>query len=202
MSAAKDKYDVNFVRPGQYQPPEVGEWLDTENALPGPLEPYFLRANTGPRWLLGGVMSRPFINAAQCEGRFAISSIEGSGAYPKGSSSPLARWSLVFPTVDHCFVVSEGLLKVKLEGEEGWSSVREGQTLVVAAGQEFTLAFGSRYVRAISFTNGPGIEELIQTAGSPFEGFVLPEEPPTWDEERFREAAARLGVRAGDKAVD
>jgi hypothetical protein len=98
--------------------------------------------------------------------------------------------------------VSEGLLKVKLEGEDGWSAVREGQTLVVAAGQAFTLAFASRYVRAISFTNGSGIEELIQTAGSPFEGFVLPDKPVPWEEARFQEAAGKLGVRVGGNAVD
>lgn len=200
VMAAKDQFDVNFIRPGEYTPPEVGEWLDTENVLPGPLEPYFLRANTGPRWLLGGVMSRPFINASQCSGKFAISSIEGSSAYGK-LPSPLVR-SLTFPTVDHCFVVSEGLLKVKLEGEDGWSAVREGQTLVVAAGQAFTLFFASRYVRAISFTNGGGIEELIQGAGSPFEGFVLPDEPVPWNEDRFREVAAKLGVHVGDSVVD
>ncbi|OIW26640.1 cupin domain-containing protein [Coniochaeta ligniaria NRRL 30616] len=201
VMAAKDQFDVNFVRPGsgEYTPPEVGEWLDSENVLPGPGEPYFLRANTGPRWLLGGVLVRPFINASQCGGRFGIASIEGSGAYSK-DSSPLGR-SLAFPTVDHCFVVFEGVLEVKLEGEEGWSAVREGQTLVVAAGQGFALGFGSRYVRAVLFTNGCGIEELIQTAGEPFEGFVLPDEPGSWDEGRFLEAAGRLGVLVDGKVV-
>jgi hypothetical protein len=197
VMAAKDKYDVNFVRPGTYEAPEVGDWPDTENVLPGPLEPYFLRANTGPRWLLGAVMSRPFINAAQCGGKFAISSIEGSSAYP-ADSSPLEGRSLVFPSVDHCFVVSEGLLKVRLDGQEGWSAVREGQTVVIAAGQAFTIGFGSRYVRAISFTNGPGIEELIQSAGSPFEGFVLPEEPMAWEEERLQQAVAKLAVQISE----
>jgi len=197
VMAAKDKYDVNFLRPGEYTPPEVGEWLDTENTLPGPLEPYFLRANTGPRWMLGGVMSRPFINASQCSEKFAISSIEGSNAYSE--PSPLAR-NLTFPNVDHCFVVHEGLLKVQIEGK--WSSVREGQTLVIAAGQAFALAFGSRYVRAISFTNGRGIEELIQTGGSSFSGVVLPEEAVSWEETRFQEAAAKLGVKVGDTVAE
>ncbi|KAB5536278.1 RmlC-like cupin domain-containing protein [Coniochaeta sp. 2T2.1] len=199
VMSAKDKYDVNFVRPGTYDAPAVGGWLDTENTLPGPLEPYFLRANTGPRWMLGGVMSRPFINASQCDGKFAISSIEGSGAYGEGANPLGGRW-VTFAEVDHCFVVSEGLLKVRIEGEEGWNSVREGQTVVVAAGQAFRLAFGSRYVRAISCTNGPGVEELIQTAGKPYEQFVLPEEAGAWEEERFLEAAGKLGVKVGDKA--
>ena len=189
VMAAKDRFDVNFVR--DYNPPAVGDWLDTENVLPGPLEPYFLRANTGPRWMLGGVMSRPFINAAQCGGKFAISSIESSSRY---GENPFARW-LTFPTTDHCFCVAEGLLRVKIKGEEGvWNDVREGQTVVVAAGQTFALEFGSRYVRAISFTNGCGIEELIQTAGSSFPGVVLPDETDPWDGKLFDGVCAELGV--------
>jgi len=72
-------------------------------------------------------------------------------------------------------VITERSLKVKLLGNDEWSSVKEGQTLTIAAGHCFTLAFGSRYVRATSFTNERGVEELIQTAGSPFSAFVLPE---------------------------
>jgi len=87
--AAKDQFDVNFVP--DYRPPELGNWLETENTLPGPLEACFLRANTGPRWMLGGVMSRPFINASQCCEKFAISNIEKSSTYRAPSSSPLAR---------------------------------------------------------------------------------------------------------------
>jgi hypothetical protein len=193
VMAAKDRFDVNFVR--DYEPPAVGDWLDTEKVLPGPLEPYFLRANTGPRWMLGGVMSRPFITASQCEGKFAISSIESSSRYGK---NPLARW-LTFPTIDHCFCVAEGLLKVKIKGEDGkkevWNDVREGQTVVVVAGQAFALEFGSRYVRAISFTNGRGIEELVQAAGSSFPGVVLPDEMDTWDDKMFETACAKLGVQ-------
>ncbi|KAK7419266.1 hypothetical protein QQX98_003418 [Neonectria punicea] len=189
VMAAKDRFDVHLAR--DYQPPEVGDWLDSENTLPGPLEPYFLRANTGPRWLLGGVMSRPFINASQCSEKFAISSIESSSMY---TNSPLARW-LTFPTVDHCFCITEGLLRVKTKGEDDWNTVREGQTVVLAAGQAFTLDFASRYVRFISFTNGRGIEELIQTAGSSYTGFILPEEPRSWDEASIQTARGKLSVK-------
>lgn len=192
LMAAKDRFDVHFER--DYQPPEVGDWLDTENALPAPLEPYFLRANTGPKWMLGGVMSRPFINASQCAEKFAISSIESSGTYAPGSS-PFARW-FTFPAVDHCFAVMEGLLRVRLKGEGGndWTDVREGQTLVVSAGRAFKLEFASRYVRAVTFTNGAGIEHLIHTAGQPYAGAVIPEEAASWDEEKLRAACDEMGV--------
>jgi mannose-6-phosphate isomerase-like protein (cupin superfamily) len=190
MMAAKDRFDVHFQR--DYQPPEVSDWLETENVLPGPLEPYFLRANTGPRWMLGGVMSRPFINASQCSGKFAISSIESSNQY---TESPFkGRW-LTFEKVDHCFIVTEGLLRVRLKGEEDWAEVREGQTLVISAGQAFMLEFASRYVRAISFTNGDGIEHLVHTAGQPYANFVLPDTVGSWDEERLRAVCGEMGVQ-------
>jgi hypothetical protein len=190
LIAAKDRFDVHFAR--DYQPPEISDWLDTENLLPSPLQPYFLRSNTGPKWMLGGVMSRPFINASQSGGKFAISSIESSGVFGK---SPLAQW-LTFPTVDHCFYVAEGLLRVKVgDDDDQWNSVREGQTVVISAGQAFMLEFQSRYVRVISFTNGCGIEQLIQTAGSVCSGCVLPEEPSQWDDVSIQIACKELGVK-------
>jgi hypothetical protein len=190
VMAAKDRFDVHFER--DYKPPEVADWQENENVLPGPLEPYFLRANTGPRWLLGGVMLRPFITAHQSGGRFAISSIESSSKYGPG---PLSKW-LTFPEVDHCLCVLEGLLKVQLQGDEGWSEVREGQTLVISAGQAFKLEFGSRYVRAWSFTNGKGIEELIQTAGKPTESFVIPDKVEKWEDEELIKAIEGLGLKS------
>lgn len=192
VMAAKDRFDVNFVR--DYQPPEVGEWLDSENVLPEALKPYFLRANTGPRHILGGIMSRPFILASQCSGKFAISSIESSDQY--GPSALVDRW-LTFQNVDHCFCVQEGILKVKLRGQGSdgaWNEVREGQTVLVPAGQAFTLDFGSRYVRAITFTNGRGLEELIKLAGSDCQSVVLPEKAAAYESTKFQEACAEVEV--------
>jgi hypothetical protein len=191
LMAAKDRFDVHFER--DYKPPEVAAWLETENALPAPMEPYFLRANTGPKWMLGGVMSRPFINAAQCAGKFAISSIESSSQYA-AETSPFARW-ITFPTVDHCFVVMEGLLRVQLRGEEGWTEAREGQTVVIAADQAFKLEFASRYVRAITFTNGEGIENLVHTAGQSYANAVIPEKAEAYDLDKMRAVCEGLGLK-------
>ncbi|KAI0593161.1 cupin domain-containing protein [Biscogniauxia sp. FL1348] len=196
VMAANGRFDVNFVR--DYQPPELGDWLETENTLPSSVEPYFLRANTGPRWILGGVLSRPFITAAQCEGKFAISSIESSNLLKE---SPLNRRWLTFPKVTHCFCILEGLLSVKSKdiGEE-WTPIREGQTVVLAPDQPFALDFSSRFVRFWSFTNGRGIEQLIHTAGTPFQQFVLPDKSLPFEEAAVRAASDKLGVQLGDAA--
>lgn len=197
VMAAKDKFDVNFVR--DYQPPAESAWDETDNKLPErPLEPYFLRANTGPRWMLGGVMSRPFIHAEHCGGKFAISSIESSKVYGQ-SSCPFAQKKLRFDNVAHCFCVQEGLLRIKVstdtgDAKGGWSEVREGQTALVAAGETFSLDFASRYVRVITFTNGPGIEQVIKDAGSPFKGFVLPDQVEAWQETKVADACRAVGA--------
>jgi hypothetical protein len=194
LMASKDRFDVHFER--DYQPPHVGPWEDSENQLPAPGQPYFLRANTGPRWILGSVLSRPFIHADQSGGKFAISSIESSNVYDTPQRS-LARW-LTFAEVDHCFCVQEGLLRVRLQSSDSWNEVREGQTLVVAAGETFSIDFCSRFVRVWSFTNGSGIEELIRKAGENYDGFVIPEAPIAVDSSRIRTACEKLKVSSRD----
>jgi len=190
LMAAKDQFDVHFER--DYVPPELGEWLDSENVLPAPGQPYFLKANTGPKWLLGGVLSRPFIRASQCQEKFAISSIESSKLYDK---SPLSRW-FRFSKIDHCFCVQEGCLRVKLKSNDHvWTEVREGQTLVISAGEAFTLDWGSRFVRVWTFTNGSGIQEILQRAGEPYSGYVIPETASTWDEDKMQHVALQLDVQ-------
>lgn len=185
--AARDRFDVVFQR--DYQAPEVSEWKEEENVLPGPLEPYFLRANMGPRWMAGGVMSRPFVTTQQTGGKFAISSIEGSAVYgPSLFSQPLT-----FKDVDHCLCVQEGALVVTLGGKSG-ETVREGETVVIPSGQSFTLEFATRFVRVISFTSGEGIEALIQKAGRPYKGFTLPDEAPGFDEGGLEKVFDELSI--------
>lgn len=188
LMSAKDRFDVHFSR--DYQPPEVGEWLPEESTLGKPGEAYFLKADTGPRWILGGVMSRPFIRSSQTGGRFSMSSIESSNAYNR---SPLSRW-LTFATVDHCFVVKEGVFSIKIKGDSEWNNVREGQTIVVAAGETFMARFSSRFVRVWSCANGSGIEELVQKAGTEYQGFVIPDSIVNWDESKIAQVCEEIGV--------
>lgn len=50
------------------------------------------------------------------------------------------------------------------------------ETVVIAAGQGFKLSFASPFVNLFSVPNGRGVVALIQDAGKPFDGFVLPDE--------------------------
>ncbi|KAL2807581.1 RmlC-like cupin [Aspergillus granulosus] len=190
VMAAKEKFDVVFQP--NYVPPELGEWDKDDERLPEGQAPFFLRANTGPRWMLGGVLSRPFITTAQSNGVCAISSIESSSIYNEEGGSVLSR-VMTFASVDHCLAVQEGTLGVVLKGQEE-VAIREGETVVIPAGQAFSLHFRSRFVRVWSFTDGNGIESLVQRAGQAFAGVVLPETVGGWDTAVVRDVAKELGV--------
>ena len=191
MSAPKD-YDVHFVR--DHEPPALSGWTENENVLPpGELQPYFLRANTGPRWMAGGVMSRPFVTTKETGGRFAISSIESSSAYAPSVFSDYAA----FPTVHHCLCVQEGALRVNLKGDSEWATLHEGETVMITAGQPFKLDFASKYVRVWSFADGRGIEEVVQQAGEPCQSLLLPDKAPVLDESRLKSVFEKLDATCG-----
>ncbi|KAJ6009118.1 hypothetical protein N7499_000928 [Penicillium canescens] len=187
VMAAKGQFDVVFQP--HHVPPQVSEWTKEDEKLPDGPTGYFLRANTGPRWMLGGVMSRPFVTTTQSTGVCAISSIESSKDYGETVFSKY----MTFPTVDHCFLVMEGALRVKLQGADD-AVFREGETVVIPAGQAFSLVFESKFVKFHSFTDGDGIESLIHAAGKPFEGVVLPDQAPEYEQSEVESAAVRLNV--------
>lgn len=184
----KDKFDVVFVR--DYDPPAVSEWKSTDDHLPDGVEPYYLKANTGPRWMCGGVMSRPFITTKQNGGVFAISSIESSSAYGETVLKRMMSWK----KVHHVFAVLEGVLAIRVKGDEGKHLIREGETAMIPAGQAFSLEFDSKYVRVWSFASGDGVESLVQRLGGAFEGFVLPDAAGKWDESSFQSVCEELSI--------
>lgn len=193
VMAAKGKFDVVFQP--HHVPAALGEWDKDDEKLPDgdKPQPYFLRSNTGPRWMLGGVMSRPFITTKQCNSVCAISSIESSDVYPE-STSVLSK-QMTFKNVDHCLCVLEGLLAVRLPGQPD-SVIREGETALIPAGQTFSLKFASRYVRVWSFTSGDGIESLIHKLGTPFESLVLPDKAVGGeiDQQKLAEVAKEINA--------
>jgi mannose-6-phosphate isomerase-like protein (cupin superfamily) len=189
MSAPQGQYDVHFHP--HHQGAEVSEWGPEDEKLPEGTEPYYLRANTGPRWLLGGVMSRPFITTKQSDGRFAISSIESSSRL---AANPFSK-KLSFPRTHHCFCVLEGAVEFDVDGFAP-AKLTEGETVFIAKGAAFSLKFLSKYVRIWTFTSGDGVETLIHEAGKPFQGFVLPDSADEVDEQKVKSVCEKLGVVA------
>lgn len=187
VMAAKGKYDVVFHP--KHQGCEVSDWTADDEKIPDGTEPYFLRANTGPRWILGGVISRPFVTTKQSGGKFAISSIESSSKLEPSSFCQ----NLKFPKVHHLFTVFEGTLEVTVSGCTP-CSITEGEVIFIAADTSFSLKFASKFVRLWSFSSGGGIEALIHEAGSPFKGFVVPDEAEPLDDKKIKETLEKLSI--------
>ena len=167
---------------------EVSEWSEKDEILPDGEVPYYLKANMGPRWLLGGVLSRPFMTTKQSGGRSAISTIESSNAY----SSSVFQRKLTF-AAHHCLVMFDGELKVYI-GDGPASSVRPGEVCFLPAKVAFRLEFASKYVRFWSFASGDGIEALIGEAGERYPGQALPDQEKPWDEQKLKEACQKLDI--------
>jgi hypothetical protein len=180
----KEKYDVIF-QPA-HQGGELADWSDKDRILPDGTEPYYLQANRGPRYLLGGVLARPFITTKQSDGKFAIASIE--------SSSILAESVLASPfalsKVHQVYHFLDGAVSIELEGQE--NVVRAGETLFIPAGTRVAVRFVDRFVRFWSFSSGDGLETLIAEAGGAFNGVVVPDEALPVDADKVAEVAARI----------
>ncbi|KAH7122189.1 RmlC-like cupin domain-containing protein [Dactylonectria estremocensis] len=186
-----DRRDVNV---GQYERTEPSSWADAEKQLPGDY-PYFLRANTGPQWMFGGILSRPFITPAQSKGEFSISTMETSANYPE---RPFFNRNMSFTTVDHCFCAMEGVFRLKIKGHSDWTVLRQGQMAFIPAREFFTADVDSKFVRVVVLSNGPGISDLIQKAGYQCPGNILPETVggwDGWDEARLKSACAEVGAQ-------
>ncbi|KAL6246554.1 hypothetical protein RBB50_006792 [Rhinocladiella similis] len=182
----EEEFDV-FAHP-DHVGCEVSDWSEKDEILPDGEVPYFLKANKGPRWLLGGVMSRPFMTTKQSGGRSAISIIESSNAY----KSSVFQEKLAFSS-HHCLVMFDGELKVTI-GDGSASSVRPGEVCFLPANVAFRLEFASKYVRFWSFASGNGIEALVGEAGQRFSGQALPDQEQPWDEGKLRQACETLKI--------
>ncbi|KAF7519299.1 hypothetical protein G7054_g13140 [Neopestalotiopsis clavispora] len=170
-------------------PVEPSEWTEENHILPDEVKGYYLQHDKGPRWLLGSIVSRPFITTKQSNGRFAISSITSSDSL---GQSVFEETRLSFPQANHLFLLLDGLLEITI-GKAKPTIAHAGEVIFLAAGTPFSLRCTSRYVRFYSYVNGNGIESIIHEAGNRVEGVALPDKPAPVDPGRFREAIQKLG---------
>jgi hypothetical protein len=85
-----------------------------------------------------------------------------------------------------------------LQSSDGWIEVSEEQTLVVAAGETFSIDFVRRFVRVWSFTNSLGIEDSIRKAGESYDKFFIPENPVPFSCSRTHSVSKDLNISYKD----
>lgn len=160
-------------------------WRETDNRLPGKLEPYFLRNSTGPRYLIGATVCAPLATTAESNGRFTIASIEGSSVHKESSIFAQHDGGIVFEDTHHCFQVSDGAIEFTVNGSQ--TILSTGETIFIPQGTTFKFHFAARFAKTYVFSNGAGLNELLPKLGTNYEETLPPEKAGRWDPERLEE---------------
>lgn len=162
------------------------------------MAPYYLRASTGPSYILGNQSLSPMITNSQAhEGAFSILLISGIGSsFPSYSaaSSPFSSTPICLPTSFLARAV-EGKITFTLEGSNPETlTAKEG--IFVPSGVKFTYEIESAYARMYMFAGkGEGLEKVFEGAGRLVEGEkreVVGEKVEKVDEEKVAKVVAGL----------
>lgn len=171
LMAAVEKFDMIPKRDHEGAEPIVCP--ESDSSLPGKAEPFFLKADKGPRFAAAGLLIKPLVRPQQSDGKFAIAKFEGSSTI----ETSLSEHALSFASSHHAFLIDQGTFEFKIGGET--STVGYGETVFVPAGIAFSLEVTSVYGAAYVFTNGGGIVETLVGAGQPYANPVISEDFPT-----------------------
>lgn len=164
-------------------------WTGEEKVLPGGLEPYFLKAGSGPGYIVGGTVMRPLCGLAQSGGKFAIGRVEGSSALK--STLFKDNKTIRFENTHHCFQVAEGTVRFKIDGAVGDLSNME--TVYIPAGKEFSFEVTSNLGSAYVFANGGGVVELLVKLGQEYRAPLIPEKAADFDASKVSGLEKELG---------
>ncbi|KAB2571793.1 Cupin RmlC-type [Lasiodiplodia theobromae] len=190
---AAETCDMVPVR--DHPPVEIQPWAanDDDSRLPDGLQPYFLRADTGPKWLLEGTIARPLITTAQSAGRFSVVSLEGGNSHRRSIFSG-AGGQLRWEDVHHCFVVVHGKVRFCV-GKDSSAILSADDTIFIPAAEAFSFSFESAFAQMYAFSNGGGVAELVMEVGRRMEApGSIPEEPMAeWQAEQLTALGSKHG---------
>jgi len=148
--------------------------------LPGVCENggYFLRADKGPKFTVGGCVVRPLATRRESGGRFSVFQMEGAGIHRgKGLEDVMLR----FGGTHHAIQVVDGAVEIVVE--ESLVHVGAAETVFIPAGKAWRMAAESIWAKA----NGGGIGEVMMAMGGAYEWAVVPEceDVKAWDRSKL-----------------
>jgi quercetin dioxygenase-like cupin family protein len=190
--AATEKFDMIPVRgKAQFDPQP---WDGTETKLPGVCENggYFLKANAGEKFAVGGTVVKPLATRKETNGKFSVYCVEGSSlSSKKGLDIPLK-----FEDTHHAIYTATGVVKTVIDGIETTST--SGETTFVPAGTSWRFAAKSAYAKMYIFANGGGIGEVLASVATKYELAGVPQlrEEVTWDEKKIKSLESKLKFTA------
>jgi mannose-6-phosphate isomerase-like protein (cupin superfamily) len=187
--AATEKFDMIPVREKKSFDPQP--WDGTEKVLPGKRADggYFLKNETGPKFVVGGTVIRPLATVKETEGRFSVYSVETSSHHAaKG-----LKQALSFAETHHAVQTAEGIMELTIGGKSVACGV--GETVFIPAGTAWKFEAKSLFAKAYVFANGSGIGEVLTSVGKDYTFAVSPEvaDVESWDESKVKELEGSLG---------
>jgi hypothetical protein len=181
------------------------------DVLPQGVEPYFLRSDTGPKYLLNGQSCTPICRSINSDGNFSISVIAGNGPlslYPTFTHSKeafqsgpfLASKSVKFSSTHMLFRIIEGLWEFEViepDGHVHKETISSNESIMVRAGYGFRYNVRSAYGRMYSFAGrGSGLEEVFIRLGREAKRNEMVGETPDEGvkEDELKEALEEIGA--------
>ena len=179
------KHDMTPVP--DHPPAEPVFCQPTDNVIPDGAKPYFLKADSGPKFAAAGLLLKPMVGLAQSSNRFAIARVEGSNRVP----SKLPK--LVYPS-NQALTVVEGAFELQVE--DCTQVLQTGQTIFIPAGKATTLAAATRYAATYVTCDGVGMPAALEGVGKAYDVPIISEgfdrDP---DVSGYTEAFKRLGLQ-------
>ncbi|KAL2811623.1 RmlC-like cupin domain-containing protein [Aspergillus granulosus] len=167
-------------------------WVDgKDNALPGALRPYFLRAGSEPAYHLGGSVMRVLATTKESGGKFAIGSLEGSSFH----RNEILAARMIFLSTHHAFHITEGTIEFHVDG--ALVTLTAAETLYVPKGSSFGLCYRSRYAKAYVFASGEGLVEFFLRAGKEYQLPIISEEDWAIDLALVQRVSKGMGIVLG-----
>ena len=189
LKSASEQFDM--IPCPQHKSFDPQAWCHTDNHLPGDLEPYFLKSNAGPAYVLGGMVCRPLITTAESNGKFTIGLIEGSSHHDGHGIFYKTDQQIFFEEVHHAFYVAEGKVDFGIEGSA--AQAHAGELVYVPRDTMFRFDILSRFAKIYAFCNGAGIIEVLKQGGEDYSLPILPEKASVWDVSKFDALESSIG---------
>ncbi|KAJ9425795.1 hypothetical protein FOXG_02486 [Fusarium oxysporum f. sp. lycopersici 4287] len=177
----------DFVPVPGHPATEVTFCLPTDSVIPDGPEPYFLKADSRPKYAATGLLFKPLVGLKQTHNRFVVSRIEGTTRIP----SKLPKLS--YPS-HQAIIVVEGAFRVDV-GDYA-QEVQTRQTIFIPAGNTASLAATTRYASLYVTCDGVGFPAVLGAIGKEYSSPVISvgfDTDP--DVSRYEEAFERLGLQ-------
>ncbi|PWN87301.1 RmlC-like cupin [Acaromyces ingoldii] len=195
VQALQEGHDV--IPQPQHALVDATPFSDKDETLPQDASPYFLKADTGPRYLLAGQQLELLCGKANSAGRFSMAWLEGSSQQPTSFLGPDAR--VAFNSTSTYLRIIDGGISLTVNGQR--ETLNQGEAAVVAAGDAFRIDFSTPYGRVLLASGTDrdfqgGLEELFIAHGQRVDkNVVLGQELAAPDQDTLQRWASTVGAR-------